>query len=215
VEDQVADALADSDIATHRFPGDLLASPGQIRNKENRGLRVFTPFWRRVQALGDPPKPLPAPKTLKGVADLAGDSLEDWKLEPTRPDWAGGLRDNWQPGEAAAQARLKAFLDGGIAGYSGDRDRPDRVGTSGLSPHLRFGEISPRQVWHAARFAMAERPALSSDIDKFLSELGWREFCRHLLFDTPDLAERNLQGAFDAFPWTQDEEALTAWQCGR
>ena len=125
VEDQVATALSESGIATHRFPGDLLGSPNQIRNKENRGLRVFTPFWRRVQALGDPPKPLPAPKTLKGVTDLASDRLEDWTLEPTRPDWAGGLRDNWQPGEAAAQAALKAFLGGGIAGYSGDRDRPD------------------------------------------------------------------------------------------
>ena len=80
------------------------------------------------------------------------------------------------------------------------RDRPDRDGTSRLSPHLRFGEISPRQVWHAARFATAERPALSGDTDKFLSELGWREFCRHLLFDVPDLATRNLQPAFDAFP---------------
>ena len=104
VEDQVAAALAEIGIVAHRFPGDLLASPSQIRNKENRGLRVFTPFWRRVQALGDPPKPLPAPKTLKGVANLASDRLEDWKLEPTRPDWAGGLRDTWQPGEAAAQA---------------------------------------------------------------------------------------------------------------
>jgi deoxyribodipyrimidine photo-lyase len=85
----------------------------------------------------------------------------------------------------------------------------------GLSPHLRFGEISPRQVWHAARFAAAERPALSGDIDKFLSELGWREFCRHLLFDTPDLAERNLQPAFDAFPWRRDDKALRAWQRGR
>ena len=62
-------AGARSASSTHRFPGDLLASPNQIRNKENRGLRVFTPFWRRVQALGDPPKPLPAPKTLKGVPD--------------------------------------------------------------------------------------------------------------------------------------------------
>jgi deoxyribodipyrimidine photo-lyase len=82
------------------------------------------------------------------------------------------------------------------------------VGTSGLSPHLRFGEISPRQVWHAARFAAAEHPVLAIDIDKFLSELGWREFCRHLLFDAPDLAERNWQGTFDAFPWRQDKERL-------
>ncbi|MGA7809808.1 cryptochrome/photolyase family protein, partial [Bradyrhizobium sp.] len=118
-------------------------------------------------------------------------------------------------GESAAQERLADFLAGGIKGYADDRDRPDRAGTSKLSPHLAFGEISPRQVWHAARFAAAERPALTSDIDKFLSELGWREFCRHLLFDVPDLATRNLQGAFDAFPWKQDHAALRAWQRGR
>jgi deoxyribodipyrimidine photo-lyase len=87
--------------------------------------------------------------------------------------------------------------------------------TSKLSPHLRFGEISPRQVWHAARFAAAERPHLAGDIDKYLSELGWREFCRHLLFDVPDLAARNLQPSFDAFPWKPDEQSLGAWQRGK
>jgi deoxyribodipyrimidine photo-lyase len=102
-----------------------------------------------------------------------------------------------------------------VAGYAGTRDRPDREGTSRLSPHLRFGEISPRQVWHAARFAAAEDPSLAGDTEKFLSELGWREFCRHLLFDIPDLAMRNLQPAFDAFPWRHDDPALHAWQRGR
>jgi deoxyribodipyrimidine photo-lyase len=116
VADRVAAALGEIDVAAQRFPGDLLAAPSQIRNKENRGLRVFTPFWRRVQALGDPPKPLPAPKQLNGVPDLASDALENWELEPARPDWAGGLRETWQPGEASAQARLQAFLAGGIAG---------------------------------------------------------------------------------------------------
>jgi deoxyribodipyrimidine photo-lyase len=215
VADQLAAALGEIDVTTHRFRGDLLVAPNQIRNKENRGLRVFTPFWRRVQSLGDPPKPLPAPKKLSGVSDITGDALEDWHLEPTRPDWAGGLRENWRPGEASAQVRLKAFLADGVAGYSGDRDRPDRNGTSRLSPHLRFGEISPRQVWHAAKFAAAEHPRLSSDIEKFLSELGWREFCRHLLFDVPDLATRNLQPSFDAFRWKRDDKSLRAWQRGQ
>ena len=217
--DQVAAALEAIGVASQGFPGDLLVSPTYIRNKEGRGLRVFTPFWKRVQALGDPPKPLPAPKALgkdsNSAPTVASDRLADWYLEPTRPDWAGGLRQRWHPGEKAAQARLCEFLKSHVAGYSGDRDRPDRAGTSGLSPHLRFGEISPRQVWHAARFAAAERHALSGDIDKFLSEVGWREFCRHLLFDVPDLATRNLQPAFDAFPWKHDDKALTAWQRGQ
>ena len=212
---EVTMALEKIGVISQGFPGDLLADPGAIRSKEGRGLRVFTPFWRRVQALGDPPKPLPAPKALPPGPGLASDAIESWHLEPSHPDWAGGLRETWKPGEIAAQAKLNAFLESGVAGYATDRDRPDRQGTSGLSPHLRFGEISPRQLWHAARFAAAERPARSTDIDKFLSELGWREFCRHLLFDVPDLATRNLQPSFDAFPWKPDDKALRAWQRGR
>jgi deoxyribodipyrimidine photo-lyase len=215
VADQVVAALTEAGIATQGFPGDLLVHPANIRNKEGRGLRVFTPFWRRVQALGGPAAPLPAPKALRAVPNLASNTIESWRLEPVHPDWAGGLRESWTPGEASAQARLGAFLGKGVTGYGHERDRPDRDGTSGLSPHLRFGEISPRQVWHAARFAAAERPALSGDVDKFMSELGWREFCRHLLFDLPDLAGRNLQPAFDRFAWRHDDDALHAWQRGQ
>jgi deoxyribodipyrimidine photo-lyase len=212
---EVTAALEEIGVASQSFPGDLLAAPADIRNREGRGLRVFTPFWRRVQALGDPPSPLPAPDTLRPGPNLASDTVESWQLEPMRPDWAGGLRDAWTPGESAGRQRLEGFLREGAAGYAGGRDRPDRGSTSRLSPHLRFGETSPRQVWHAARFAMAERPALSGDIDKFLSELGWREFCRHLLFDVPDLSTCNLQPSFDAFPWKHDDVALDAWQRGR
>jgi deoxyribodipyrimidine photo-lyase len=215
VADQVAAALGEIGASSQAFPGDLLAAPAAIRNKDGRGLRVFTPFWRRVQSLGDPLGPLPAPKTLRAVPDLGGDSIENWGLEPKRPDWAGGLRESWTPGEPSGQTRLDEFLRSAVAGYAGERDLPDRAGTSRLSPHLRFGEVSPRQVWHAARFAAAERPALAGDIDKFLSELGWREFCRHLLFDLPDLAGCNLQTSFDAFPWRRDDAALRAWQRGR
>ena len=214
VADQVAIDLEKIGVASHHFPGDLLVSPTEIRNQQGRGMRVFTPFWKRVQALGNPSHPLPAPKTLTAAPDVTGEPLESWHLEPTHPDWAGGLRATWTPGEKPAQSRLKTFLEN-VAGYPGDRDRPDRNGTSGLSPHLRFGEVSPRQVWHAARFASAEQPALSGDVDKFLSELGWREFCRHLLFDVPDLAARNLQPSFDAFPWKHDDKALAAWQRGQ
>lgn len=208
-------SLKESAIAADISDGDLLATPAAIRNKDGRGLRVFTPFWKRVLALGDPQKPLPTPRSLNGYLNLESDTVEDWRLEPSKPDWAGGLRDTWSPGEASAQKQLKAFLRETVAGYATERDRPDRDGTSRLSPHLRFGEISPRQVWHTARFAAAEHPKLSRDIEKFLSELGWREFCRHLLFDVPDLADRNLQDSFDHFPWRRDAKALHAWQRGR
>jgi deoxyribodipyrimidine photo-lyase len=214
VERRLESALARLGIDSRGFPGDLLASPGAIR-KDGRGLRVFTPFWRRVLALGDPPTPLPAPKELRAGPRLATDAPEGWQLEPTKPDWAGGLRESWKPGEASARARLRDFLGSNVRGYVRERDRPDRPGTSGLSPHLRFGELSPRQVWHAARFVAAEDPALAPGVEKFLSELGWREFCRHLLHDLPDLATQNLQASFDAFPWQRDATALSSWQRGR
>jgi deoxyribodipyrimidine photo-lyase len=215
IADQVAAALKEIGVTSRSFAGDLLVAPAAIRSKEGRGLRVFTPFWRRVQSLAEPPKPLPAPARLYPPPQLPSEPLKSWHLEPRHPDWAGGLRETWKPGELSAQESLSAFLESGVAGYSTQRDRPDRDGTSKLSPHLRFGEVSPRQVWHAARFAAAGRPALSDDIDKFLSELGWREFSRHLLFDVPDLATRNLQPAFDRFPWRHDDKALLAWQRGQ
>jgi deoxyribodipyrimidine photo-lyase len=212
---EIEAALATIGVASQKFPGDLLVEPAKIRGKDGRGLRIFTPFWRRVLAIGGPPKLLPAPTSLPPVAGIAGDAIELWALEPHRPDWASGLRAAWTPGELAAQERLKAFLADGVTGYAENRDRPDIDATSRLSPHLRFGEISPRQIWHAAQFAAAERPALSGDIERFLRELGWREFCRHLLFDAPELALRNLQPAFDSFPWRPDDNALRAWQRGR
>ncbi len=214
VATEVAAAVERHGGAWKSFRGDLLVRPAGLRNKDGRGLRVFTPFWKRVLASGDVPTPLPAPN-LRPAPPLPGEDLAAWRLEPARPDWAGGLRASWTPGEDAAQRRLQAFLADQIDGYADDRDRPDRDVTSRLSPHLRFGEISPRQVWHAARFAAAERPARGRDVDKFLSELGWREFSRHLLHDHPDLATQNLQRSFDAFPWRDDPAALRAWQRGQ
>lgn len=215
VSDDVVRALSDVGVASRILHGDLLAEPSTIRNKQGHGLRVFTPFWNRLRSGGHPPAPLPRPKRLHSVAGLTSDDLTCWQLEPQHPDWAEGLRATWTPGEAAAQARLADFLDGNIADYATGRDRPDRDRTSHLSPHLRFGEISPRQVWHAARFAVDRNPGIAGDVGKFLSELGWREFCRHLLHDVPDIATRNLQPAFDAFPWRHDKDALQAWQRGR
>lgn len=196
------------------YRGDLLVRPAELRGKDGRGMKVFTPFWKRVLALGDPPRPLAAPARLPPSPAIASEPVDDLHLEPRNPDWAGGLQATWRPGETAAQARLEAFL-ASVAGYAQNRDRLDLDATSGLSPHLRFGEISPRQVWHAARFTAAERPVLAADIDKFVSELGWREFSRHLLYDHPALATESLQPTFNAFPWRNDATALRAWQRGR
>ena len=105
----------------------------------------------------------------------------------SKPDWASGLRAAWHPGSAGAEAELRRFLRQGLLTYADGRNRPDLVGTSRLSPHLHFGEISPRQVWHAVkRFAESQSiPVAVWRKWQFLTELGWREFAHHLLFHFP------------------------------
>jgi deoxyribodipyrimidine photo-lyase len=176
--------------------------------------RVFTPFWGHVRATFAPPAPLPVPGRLSGGPAIASDRLEDFGLEPTAPDWAGGFRDAWTPGEAGAASRFADFLDHGLAGYATLRDRPDLDHVSRLSPHLRFGEITPAQIWHAAQTAAASGRATSLDVEKFLAEIGWREFAYNLLHHRPDLARANIQPRFDAFPWQRDDALLKAWQRG-
>jgi deoxyribodipyrimidine photo-lyase len=207
-------------IAAKSFNGSLLVEPWEVTTKTGQPMKVFTPFWRAAQARGEIAPPLPAPKTLPGhdLSAFAGlaISLDALRLLPTTPDWAGGMRAFWTPGEAGAQARLKSFLSVGWTGYAELRNRPDRDNTSRLSPHLRFGELSPRQVWHAGLHAREAGIALANakDLQSFQSELGWREFSYHLLFHNPDLAQANFQPRFDAFPWRNDPDALRRWQRG-
>jgi deoxyribodipyrimidine photo-lyase len=123
----------------------------------------------------------------------------------------------WTPGEAGARAALGRFIESAARGYAENRNLPGRVSTSRLSPYLRFGEIGPRQIWHAVRAALESGHTRASDrdIDKFLAEIGWREFSYHLLGQFPRLAKQNFQPRFDDFPWRADEAAFSAWTRGR
>ncbi|RAI44601.1 cryptochrome/photolyase family protein [Rhodoplanes roseus] len=215
VDAALAADLASQGIAVGTFQAGLLAEPDQVRTKAGGPFGVFTPFLRALLARPAPRPPLPAPGAMPGVAGLRSEALDDWALEPRAPDWAAGFPAVWTRGEAAAQEKLAAFLDRALAGYASDRDRPDRIGTSRLSPHLRFGEISPFQVFHAALVAREAGRATAQDVDKFIAELVWREFSYHLLAHHPRLATENYQPRFDAFPWRSDPSALHAWQRGK
>jgi deoxyribodipyrimidine photo-lyase len=213
IDAAIAHDLAGRGVTAKTFQANLLFEPDAPSAKFTR---VFTPFWKRMRASGEPRAPLAEPKAIKPGPDIASESLDTWRLEPANPDWAAGMRADWNRGEAAARTRLRDFLDQRLTGYAARRDRMDIDGTSRLSPHLRFGEISPFQIWRAAQFARdAGGGANASDIEKFLSELGWREFSYQILFHCPDIAIRNLQQRFDDFPWRDDEAALRAWQRGR
>ncbi|WP_293868062.1 deoxyribodipyrimidine photo-lyase [uncultured Alsobacter sp.] len=203
------------------FNASLLYEPWAVRSKAGDPMKVFSPFWRAALASGEPPSPVAsaasrAPLAPAGHFDaLASLPLVALGLLPATPDWAGGLRETWRPGEDGAQERLAAFLDDELKGYADGRDRPDMPSTSRLSPWLRFGNIGPRQIWHAAASAVEQGAASHRDLAKFHAELGWREFSYHLLHAFPDLARSNFQAKFDAFPWRDDPPALAAWQRGR
>ena len=195
------------------FAASLLFEPWTVRTGAGTPYGVFTPFWRACQQLPAPREPLPEPRKISGPTTFpASDDLADWTLLPTAPDWAGGLRERWTPGEMAARRRLHEFLADDVADYDRARDEPAGGATWMLSPRLRWGELSPFQVWHAAVSAAADS---GTRVGGFLSEVGWREFAWHTLFRAPDLATKNLTPAFDAFPWPPLEPAhLRAWQRG-
>jgi len=214
--------LREQDIDVRSFQASLLFEPWTIKTGDGNPYKVFTPFWRACQNSGEPRQPLEAPTAFPSVEDpddadalaaLQSDALDDWALLPTAPDWAGGLRDRWAVGEDAAAEALEDFADGILEDYH-RRDEPARVTTSSLSPHLRFGEISPFQVWQRLRGDLS--PAARTNAAKFLSEIGWREFNWNILFHFPQLAEKNFRPEFDAFPWEPPGQAeLDAWKQGR
>ena len=201
-------------LEARSFNGSLLNEPWTVKTKSGGPMKVFTPFWKAAQKLGEPDAPLPAPDSIDGFKNApGGDDLDDWGLLPSKPDWAGGLRETWTPGESGALDRLDEFLDARLRLYKSHRDHPDTEATSGLSPHLHFGEVSPRQVWHATQRAVAHG-ADQSIADKFLSEIGWREFSYNLIHHFPALPHDNLQSKFDRFPWNDDEDGYRAWTKG-
>jgi deoxyribodipyrimidine photo-lyase len=199
----------------HRYGGYLLHEPEAIRTGQGEPYKVYTPFARACFAAGEPKSLRSAPKITTWEVPVAGDALADWRLLPVKPDWAAGFEPHWQSGEQGARAKLDEFLAAGLARYASERDRPDRAATSGLSPHLHFGEVSPAQCWHAVRAAAAKAGGRSDRAaEKFLKELLWREFSYHLLHHWPHLPETPFKPEFDNFPWADDPTALRAWQKG-
>jgi deoxyribodipyrimidine photo-lyase len=207
--------ITDSGKAYFSFNANLLFEPWEIKNLQGNPYGVFTPFWKTCLARGDIAPPTVAPDKINFASGVKSENLSDWQLLPTAPDWSGGMRAAWQPGEVGAKNRLQAFLSGGFAGYAGGRDRPDQNHVSRLSPHLHWGEISPRQIFYAADAALAAGHGTARDADKFKAEIGWREFSYSLLFHNPTLPTQPLQKRFENFPWQENAEYLRAWQRGQ
>lgn len=213
-EDQtILQALGDEQIEVQTYSGSLLIEPADIKTQQGDYYKVFTPFWRRcLQHLSIPPKHIVS--AWPDCISIEGDSLDNWDLRPSRPNWAKEFATFWQPGETGAQKKLSQFINNHLNGYDEQRDIPAAEATSFLSPHLHFGEISPWQIWRAVE---AVKPHPQSDIkaiERFFSELGWREFSYYLLHYFPKLPDNNFHEKFNHFPWHSNEKHLSSWQKG-
>jgi deoxyribodipyrimidine photo-lyase len=217
LEDNLKAQFDAAGVAFKRFGGSLLREPEEMRTKAGDVYKVYTPFSRALLHDFVPSKPLAAPKRIEAPSKQPrSDVLSDWSLHPRTPDWSDGFANAWQPGEAGAHANLRAFAANALKSYAQNRNRPDIEGTSRLSPHLHFGEISPGQCWtYAAQAAEAMQAAADTGLETFIRELIWREFSTTLLFYWPDLPEAPFRREFAAFPWRRDKKLLEAWQRGQ
>ncbi|KQT88493.1 deoxyribodipyrimidine photo-lyase [Aurantimonas sp. Leaf443] len=216
VDDRVEKALGEK-ASMERFTGHLLHDPERIQTKTGGYYKVYTPFLRSFEKAHGPRDPFDPVETLKGFDGRMpkSDTLKDWDLLPTRPDWSKGFAEAWTPGESAAHERFSTFCDDLLDGYVKGRETPGEDGTSRMSPYLRFGEISPHRLWHGAHDVARRRKSIPEKaLQTFRQELVWRDFNYHILFHFDALPEANFNARFDRMPWRRAKSDLAAWQKG-
>lgn len=220
LEQSLHTQLDQQGVSLKRFPGSLLWEPETVSNQQGLPYKVFTPFWRFCRS--QPQSIAPAgPCNVEdwfldeAVEGVTQGSLEDLGLLPSNPDWAAGWSKLWQPGEQGASQKLTAFLQETVVDYEQGRDFPAMESTSRLSPHLHFGEIAAQRVYCETLNLITGNSNVEVPATKFLSELGWREFCNHLLFHFPHIPHTSFNAKFEQFPWLGSAVHLSAWQLGR
>ncbi len=215
-DEAIRSALAAEGIAFERHEGSLLFPLDCLRAGSARPYQVYTPFAKTLRLLEPPDRPRPAPELRSPARWPHSEALETLALLPSVP-WDAGFRAAWTPGSEGAAALLRRFAAGRIETYSTDRDRPDVDGTSRLSPHLHFGEISVRRIWHTVGDSLRRRDdsGFAKEAEKFRAEVLWREFAHNILLHFPQTDHAPLRAEYARFPWRTDAAALKAWQRGR
>lgn len=206
------DLSSQADLTLH--DGNYLAPPGMVKTGSGQPFKIYSPFARTLIPQLPMRDPLPVPHLSAPAKWPKSDKLADWSLLPSKPDWADGFRATWTVGEDAGQAQLDDFIDR-VADYREDRNNPAIDGSSRLSPHLHWGELSPTQVWHALE------STAGSGADTFRGEIVWRDYAQNVIAQAPRYPEESYREAFARFPWRdpdKDEAAASdfkAWQQGR
>ena len=215
IDKRVKSTLEERGISVTSINGRLLHEPWHFKTGSDNSYRVFTPLWKAMKTCGHVRQVIKKPESINWAHHtLKSLKLDVYILLPTSPDWAEDFNQHWRPGETGAQERLTHFIEEAAMHYKDDRNRPDKPGTSGLSPHLHHGEISPVQIWHAIMIAVESGHIPANQADVFLSEIAWREFSYVLLFHNPNMLTREINPKFSKFQWQHNETRLKAWQRG-
>lgn len=204
--------LISARVSVKSHSGSLLHEPWTVHKKDGTHYQVFTPYYKALSALPEPPPPLDAPNVAalnSLITDENSLRLSALKLLPDMA-WDSGIAANWQPGEESAHFQLQQFFIQGIDNYKEGRDFPAQESVSKLSPYLHFGEISPRQI----EYALKNLPE-NENTEHFKRELCWREFSYYLLFHLPHMPTQNLRPAFDDFAWQHNTQLVEKWQQGK
>ncbi len=198
-------------IEARSFNASLLFEPHTIQNKSGKPFQVFTRFWKHCRQLPiDKPVVAELEKLKSPSKWPRSESIKKLGLLPSIK-WDSGFYDRWTPTRKGAAERLKQLVQEKAKTYAENRNRPDLPHTSSLSPYLHFGQIGPREIYHAiseAKLLNLYSPQV------YLSEIGWREFSYHLIYHFPQTPELPLREKFANFPWKRREKFLKAWHRG-
>jgi len=213
VDATIGKALEQDNIGFHQYHAAVLCPPETIKNGAGQAFKVFSAFWRAMQAGPPIHPPLPPPAHISFIADaeLPGDvtAFDESALLPTRPDWAKSIAEVWTPGEEAGLEILRDFTENGLADYNAKRNFPSFEATSRLSPYLRFGHVSPKQIFHAIADKRSRGKA------RFQSEIAWRDFAIYNLLHSPDMTTKNLRPQFNHMAWRHEPNMIRLWQKGQ
>ncbi|WP_164114381.1 deoxyribodipyrimidine photo-lyase [Sphingorhabdus sp. Alg239-R122] len=174
--------------------GNYLMPPGSVTTGSGDPYKIYTPFWKTLREYMPPAEAVRAPVSIESPADWPiSDVLDDWKLLPKNPDWAGGFAKAWAPGEDGARDNIESFIDK-ATGYDDGRNLPSQERTSRLSPHLHFGEVSPACVWHRVS-------GHGQDVTTYHKELVWRDYAQNVIVQYPEYGAKNARDRFGNMPW--------------
>ncbi len=209
--ESIKSLIAENTKATlHEYFQDLLIDPTKFKTKLGTPYKVFTPFYKNLLNHFSPLHTNQlTKKSIHRITSLDYSNLELFSIDEKDKQWEYKISTHWQPGELGAKENLKQFLDSVGENYSTLRDFPSIEGTSQLSPHLRFGEISVHYIWK--KFIEL---GLTQSQEAFLRQLVWRDFSYYLLYHFPHIRNAPFLEKFNAFPWSAEEKALIDWQKG-